>query len=406
MGTTAVQSASQKTFDLYDAHVMGNYGRLPVVFVRGEGARLWDAEGREYLDFLSGLAVCGVGHAHPRVAKAIADQAATLLHVSNLYYNPLQGELARRLTALTGMDKAFFCNSGAEANECAIKIARKWAKQHKSPTCHEIITFNGSFHGRTMATITATAQPKYQASFTPLVPGFRYVSVGDLVTLDELIGDDTAAVMIEPIQGESGIQIVPPDFLRAIRALCDEAGCLMIADEVQAGMGRTGKFLGMQTAGVVPDVVTLAKSIAGGLPMGACLARGDAANTLVPGDHASTFGGQYVACAAALATLDVMEDEKLMERAERVGGYLVRELGKLVDEMPDKVAEARGVGLMVALELNVPRAQEVRPALMDRGIIVNAVGDKIIRMLPPLVITEADCDTVVAAMRDVLSSLQ
>lgn len=405
MDADAATTASQQIMEVYDAHVMGNYARQPVVFVRGEGARLWDAEGREYLDFLAGIAVAGVGHAHPRVARAIADQAATLLHVSNLYYNPLQGELARRLNALTGMEKAFFCNSGAEANECAIKIARKWAKQHKGPDCHEIVTFHGSFHGRTMATITATAQPKYQTPFTPLVPGFVYAKVGDLAGLDDAINERTAAVMIEPIQGESGIQIVPPEFLAAIRALCDEAGCLMILDEVQSGMGRTGKFLASQHSGVVPDVVTLAKSIAGGVPMGACLARGEAATTLVPGDHASTFGGQYIACAAALAVLDVMEDEKLMERAERVGGYLVGELGKLADEMPDLVAEARGVGLMVALELAVPRAPEVRVALMEHGIIVNAVGDRILRMLPPLVVTEADCDRVVGALRQILSSL-
>ena len=405
MGSEAAETATQQTMDLYDAHVMGNYRRLPVVFVRGEGARLWDAEGREYLDFLSGIAVARVGHAHPRVARAIAEQAATLLHVSNLYYNPLQGELARRLNALTGMEKAFFCNSGAEANECAIKIARKWGKQHRGPECHEIVTFHGSFHGRTMATITATAQPKYQAPFTPLVPGFVYATVGDLAELDEAISERTCAVMIEPIQGESGVQIVPPEFLGAIRALCDEVGCLMIVDEVQSGMGRTGKFLASQHSGVLPDIVTLAKSIAAGVPMGACLARGDAAATLVPGDHASTFGGQYIACASALAVLDVMEDEGLMDRAARVGSYLLAGLRSLADEWPERVAEARGVGLMAALQFVAPCAGEVRAALMERGILVNAVGDRILRMLPPLVIDESDCDRVVAALREVLATL-
>jgi acetylornithine/N-succinyldiaminopimelate aminotransferase len=383
--------------------VMGTYGRQPVVFVRGEGARLWDADGCEYLDFLAGIAVCGVGHCHPRVANAIAEQARTLMHVSNLFHNPLQAELARRLTALTGMEKAFFCNSGAEANEAAIKIARKWAKQHKGPDCHEIITFHGSFHGRTLATVTATANPKYQAPFTPLPEGFTYLPLNDLAALDEAITEQTAAVMLEPIQGESGVRVVDPDFLSAVRALCDESGILLILDEVQCGMGRTGRFLASQRAGVQGDIVTLAKSIASGVPMGCCLARGDAANTLVPGDHGSTFGGQPLACAAALAVLDVIEDKGLMENATRVGDHFLAELWSLQSRHPELIKEARGAGLMVGLELLVPRAKDLLKGLMERGIIANAVGDTVLRFLPPLVVTNADCSKVIDALEETLA---
>ncbi|MCC6731143.1 MAG: acetylornithine transaminase [Chthonomonadales bacterium] len=396
---------ARQVMEWSDRYVMGTYARQPVVFVRGQGARLWDADGREYLDFLAGIAVCGVGHCHPRVARAVSAQAAALMHTSNLFYNPLQPALARRLCEATGMDRAFFCNSGAEANECAIKIARKWARQHRGPDCCEIITFHGSFHGRTLATVTATAQPKYQAPFAPLPEGFRYVHVGDLAELDESITEQTAAVMIEPIQGESGIQIVPPEFLAAIRALCDESGILLILDEVQSGMGRTGCFLASQRAGVQGDIVTLAKSLASGIPMGACLARGTAATTLVPGDHGSTFGGQPVACAAALAVLDVMEEKNLCAQADRVGGYFLSALRALAAEMPGRVAQARGVGLMVGLELAVPRAGEALGGLMRRGVIANAVGDRILRFLPPLVVTEADCDRVVAALRETLAQV-
>lgn len=386
-------------------YVMGTYGRQPIVFVRGEGARLWDADGKEYLDFLSGIAVAGVGHCHPRVAKAIADQAHRLLHVSNLFYNDLQPVLAKRLTRWCGMEKAFFCNSGAEANECAIKIARKWAKQHRGPECHEIITFHGSFHGRTLATVTATANSKYQEPFAPLPKGFKYLEVGDIHALDEAIDDKTCAVMIEPIQGESGIRVIPPEFLTALRALCDEAGILLILDEVQSGMGRTGCFLASHRTGIHADIVTLAKSVAAGVPMGVCLARGEASRTLVPGDHGSTFGGQPLACAAALAVLDVLEDEDLMGRASDVGAHFLRGLTSLQVRMPDKIKEVRGVGLMVGLELAQPVAKQVLKALLEQGVVVNAVGDTVIRFLPPLVVTEADCNRVCDALGEVLGTL-
>ncbi len=385
--------------------VMGTYARQPVRLVRGSGARVWDDHGKEYLDFLAGIAVCGVGHCHPHVVKAIADQAATLMHVSNHFHNPLQPELARRLCALTGMEKAFFGNSGAEANECAIKIARKWGKAKRGPECHEIVTFTGSFHGRTLATVTATAQPKYSAPFAPLPAGFVYVDPGDVGALDEAISERTCAVMIEPIQGESGIRVFEPDFLRLLRHLCDEAEALLIFDEVQSGMGRTGRFLASAHAGVSGDIVTLAKSVASGVPMGVCLARGEAATTLVPGDHGSTFGGQPLACASALATLDVIEAEDLMGRATAVGAGFLDGLRDLAAAFPSLVREARGLGLMLALELSVPQARSLQRGLLERGIIVNAVGDTILRFLPPLVVAETDCAAVVAALRDLLADL-
>jgi predicted acetylornithine/succinylornithine family transaminase len=365
---------------------------------------VWDDRGREYLDLLAGIAVCGVGHCHPRVVKAIADQAAELMHVSNHFYNGLQPVLAERLCRLTGMEKAFFGNSGAEANECAIKIARKWGKAQRGSECHEIVTFTGSFHGRTLATVTATAQPKYQAPFAPLPPGFVYVELGDVAELDEAITERTCAVMIEPIQGESGIRIVSEEYLKLIRALCDEAGVLLIFDEVQSGMGRTGSFLASQRSGVAGDIVTLAKSVASGVPMGVCLARGDAATTLVPGDHGSTFGGQPLACASALATLDVMESEGLMAHAAQVGAEFLSGLADLQARFPSLVAEARGVGLMLALELTVPEARRIQRELLERGIIVNAVGETILRFLPPLVIGAEDCRNVVGAIADLLAS--
>jgi len=383
-------------------YVMGTYGRQNVVFVRGEGAKLWDSEGREYLDFLAGIAVVGVGHCHPRVAEAIAQQAHTLMHVSNLYHNALQAKLAERLCGLTGMEKVFFCNSGAEANECALKIARKWGKKQRGEACYEIVTFEGSFHGRTMGTVTATAQPKYQKPFAPLVPGFHYAPLNDLHAVDDLISERTCAVMIEPIQGESGINIATPEFLAGLRTLCDEAEVLLIFDEVQCGMGRTGHFLGSQSAGVTADIVTMAKGIADGFPMGACLARGEAATTLVPGDHGSTFAGQPLACAAALATLDVLEDEGLMAHAVEVGEHFRAKLLTLQREFPEKIREVRGKGLMIGIELAIPIAKAILGCLLEAGIVVNAVGDTILRFVPPLVVTADDCNRVAEELRNAL----
>ncbi len=378
--------------------VMGTYIRQPMVFVKGDGARLWDSEGNEYLDFLAGIAVTQVGHCHPKIAEAISKQAHTLMHVSNLFHNALQAQLAARLCGLTGMDKVFFCNSGAEANECAIKLARKRGKQLRGPDCYEIITFEGSFHGRTLGALAATAQPKYQEAFAPMPPGFIYTKLNDLTALDNLISERTCAVMVEPIQGESGVRPVLPAFLKAVRALCDEAEVLLILDEVQCGTGRTGCFLGSHQFGVKGDVITMAKGIADGFPMGACLASGEAANTLVPGDHGSTFAGQPLACAAALATLDVLENEGLMQNAEEVGAFLVDGLKSIASRHSQLVKEVRGVGLMVGVEFTKPVAKQLLAGLFKRFIIANAVGESIIRLVPPLVITRDQCTRLIEAL--------
>lgn len=395
---------TEEIVELDQTYVMGTYARRPVVFVRGSGTRLWDAHGREYLDFLGGIAVCGTGHCHPKVAEAISRQASTLLHVSNYFYNPLQPVLAHRLAKLTGMERAFFCNSGAEANECAIKIARKWAKQRRGPNCFEIITFHGSFHGRTLATVTATAQPKYQEPFAPLPGGFKYATIGNLQELDEAIDEETCAVMIEPIQGESGIHVVPPEFLKAVRLLCDEAGILLILDEVQSGNGRTGRFLASQHADIRGDIVTLAKGIASGVPMGVCLARGEAAQTLAPGDHGSTFGGQPLACAAALATLDVIEEEDLIANARVVGQRFMDDLRALQKQLPGAIVDVRGMGLMVGVEL-AGGARQVQDELLQRGIVVNAIGETTLRFLPPLTVTVDECRTVTRALGEILRAM-
>ncbi len=410
--TTSPEPLDHETIDtaaimaLDAEYVMGTYARQPIVFVKGEGARLWDSEGREYLDFLAGIAVVQVGHCHPRIAAAISEQAHTLMHISNLFHNALQARLAERLCGLTGQERVFFCNSGAEANEAALKIARKWGKAKRGPDCYEIITFEGSFHGRTMGTVTATAQPKYQAPFAPLVPGFRYAPLNNLDALKALISERTCAVMIEPIQGESGIKPADPAFLAAVRALCDEADVLLILDEIQCGLGRTGHFLASQGIGVSGDIVTLAKGIADGFPMGACLARGTAATTLVPGDHGSTFAGQPLACAAALATLDVIEEEGLMQNATTVGAHLRAELERLQSDLPGRIAEVRGAGLMIGVELAQPEAKSVLKSLLAQSIVANAIGDTILRLVPPLIVTTDDCDRVVAALRAVLNAAE
>ena len=383
-------------------YVMGTYARQPVVFVRGEGARLWDCNGKEYLDFLAGIAVVGIGHCHPSLAEAIAKQASTLMHVSNYFHNAHAAKLAKRLCGLAEMEKVFFCNSGAEAVEAALKIARKWGKGKRGADCNEIVTFTNSFHGRTMGALSATAQPKYQAPFAPLIPGFKHCVINDLHALDNLISDKTCAVMIEPIQGESGVIMPHPDFLRGVRALCDEAEVLLIFDEIQTGIGRTGTFLASQGIGIQADIVTLAKGIADGFPMGACLARGEAANTLVPGDHGSTFAGGPLACAASLATLDVLENESLMENAATVGDYFQNSLKVLQQSNPDKIKEVRGRGLMVGLEFFEPMAKRVQKSLFENGIIINAASDSVLRFVPPLVVTNSDCDQVVAALNEAI----
>ena len=383
-------------------YVMHFVNRQPVVFVRGKGMKVWDADGKEYLDFLAGIAVNGLGHSHPRLVEAISRQASELMHVCNLYYVPQQPELAKRLTKLSGLGKSFFCNSGAEANEAAIKLARKWGKERYGPERYEIITAEGSFHGRTMATVTATAQPKYHQGFEPLVPGFKYIPFNDLNAMEAAVNDKTCAVMLEVIQGESGVQLGSQEYIKGVRQLCDDNGSLLILDEIQTGLGRTGKWFGHQLYGVKPDIMTLAKTLGGGFPIGACMATDGVAKAFVPGNHASTFGGNPLACAAAIATLDVMEEERLIENSAEVGAYLLEALAKIKDERRD-VSEVRGKGLMAAIEFNRDFAPAVGAACLQKGLIINPIGQSILRFLPPLIAEREHVDTAVRILREAIS---
>jgi len=378
-------------------HVMQTYGRLPVAFVRGEGTVLWDSEGKRYLDFLAGLAVVGLGHAHPEVADAVADQARTLVHVSNLYYNDVQPYVAARLDALLGGGgRVFFANSGAEANECAIKLARRYGQLHGGPERFHVISAYGSFHGRTLTTLAATGQPQKQETFQPLPEGFRQVAYDDFAALDAAVDERVAAVMLEAVQGEGGVVPASTEYLQAVRRLCDEREALLILDEVQCGLGRTGRWFGFEHAGIKPDVVTMAKALGNGMPIGACWARVDVASAFAPGDHATTFGGQPLAARAALATLTVMEREQIPARAARAGTLLAESLQKV-----DGIADVRGAGLLIAAEL-VPGldAKAVAQRCLDLGLVVNAVTASALRLAPPLLVTDDEIDeatTIIAA---------
>ena len=383
------------------AFVMHTYSRLSPVFVRGQGAYLYDAEGREYLDFLSGIAVNGVGHCHPSVVRAVQEQASELMHTSNLYHTAPQVQLARKLTEISAFDRVFFCNSGAEANEAAIKLARKHGKQFANGAeKFHIVTAVSSFHGRTLATVTATGQPKYQTAFAPVVPGFAYVPFNDIDALAAAVTDDTCAVLLEPVQGESGVWPACKSFLHAARALCTQHNALLILDEVQTGVGRTGRWWAHEHYVVTPDVMTLAKSLGGGLPIGACLARGDAANVLQPGDHGSTFAGNPVACRAALAVIDTIEQEHLLANAHAMGAYFVHRLNE--KPLRSKLRDIRALGLMVGVDLTAPDAKRVQADALARGLILNAIGEHTLRFLPPLIITRADVDRALSVLSAVL----
>ncbi|HEV2993001.1 MAG TPA: acetylornithine transaminase [Acidimicrobiia bacterium] len=400
MTTTALSTDELATLDA--EHVMPTYGRQPVAFVRGEGAVLFDAEGRRYLDFLAGIAVTSLGHAHPAIADALADQARTLLHVSNLYLNDLQPRLAARLDALLGGGgRVFFANSGAEANECAIKLARRHGQRNGGPDRHHIVTAYGSFHGRTLATLAATGQPQKHEPFQPLPPTFRHVAFGDAPALAAALDERVCAVLLEPIQGEGGVQAPPPGYLTAVRQLCDEHEALLVVDEVQTGLGRTGRWFGFQhTPGLRPDVVTLAKALGNGVPIGACWAHGDAGTALSPGEHATTFGGQPLAARAALTVLDVMEAEDAPGRATRAGARLTTAL-----EGHPRVAAVRGLGLLLAVELEPGLdAPTVMQACRDHGLILNAVTPTALRLAPSLLVTDDELDEAVTILTAVLDT--
>lgn len=382
---------------------MHTYGRLPISFVRGEGSWLWDTEGRRYLDFLSGLAVTGLGHGHPRLQEAARKAFSSVIHTSNLVYIGPQAELAEALTGLTGYDRVFFCNSGAEANEAAIKLARRYHRKVLGNARYEVITALNSFHGRTLATVTATGQPKYHEGFDPMPPGFRYVPLNDLEALEAAVTDRTAAILLEPIQGEAGIYPCTPEYLRGVRALCDREGILLIADEVQTGVGRTGRFLALEHYGVRADICTLAKGLAGGVPIGCMLATERVAQGFEPGSHASTFGGNHLSCHAGLAVMAALTEDGLLERAAQAGERLHRGLHALAEKHGDAIAEVRGKGLMVGVELNVP-GKPVFSGCLDRGLLLNLIGERILRLLPPLVVTDEEIDHGLQVLDEVLTA--
>ena len=383
-------------------HVMNTYGRMPVNFVSGQGSYLEDSDGKRYLDGLTGVAVCGLGHAHPRVAQAIANQANTLVHTSNLYEIPLQTALAARLCEKTGMDNVFFANSGAEANEAAIKLARMKGnnKGIKSPC---IVVVDGSFHGRTMATLTATGNRKVHAGFEPLLSGFVRAPFDDIEAIEKIARNNPNVVglFVEPILGEGGIHIPQKGYLTALRKICDQYDWLMMVDEVQTGNARTGKYFAFQHEGIMPDVLTTAKGLGNGMPIGACLARGEAASLFVPGNHGSTFGGNPLACAAAHAVIDVIEQENLEERAIALGEHIQDAFRKALDGN-NNVKEIRGAGLMLAVELNEDAPDLVHRALAD-GVLINVTQGNIVRLLPPLTMTNAEADELVAKVAGLIN---
>lgn len=397
-------SKTEHIIDLTTSHVMNTYGRLPLALVKGEGSRVWDADGKQYLDFVSGIAVNNLGHRHPRVVEAMRQAADTLIHCSNLYHIESQGLLAKRLAELSGLDRAFFCNSGAEANEAAIKLARRYVKKHVDPNRYEIITAINSFHGRTLATVTATGQPKYHAGFEPLPAGFTYVPLNDVAALRQAVTEKTCAIMLEPVQGEGGVRPCTDEYMNAARELCDEHGLLLIFDEVQTGLGRTGKMFGFEHFSIRPDIITLAKALGGGVPIGAMLSTEKAAQGFEPGSHASTFGGNPFATAVANAVLQVLTEEDLPERAAQMGDVLRKRLEKLAQKYPTLLGEVRGKGLLIGVALKDGGSAILHEAL-ERGLFINVVGSSVLRLLPPLNVTEQEIDEAIEILDESIAAV-
>jgi acetylornithine aminotransferase len=395
---------SQQWIEKSDKYIMKTYGRYPIVPVKGEGCRLWDVDGKEYLDFLGGVAVNNLGHCHPKVVAALQKQAAELIHCSNYYQIPQQIELAELLCNHSFADKAFFCNSGAEANEAAIKLARKYSRDTFGPERYEIITAADSFHGRTMATVSATGQEKVQRFFDPLLHGFKHVPFDDVAALEAAVTPATCAVMLEPIQGEGGVNMPSPGYFQAVRELCDRHGLLLIFDEVQVGMGRTGKLFAYEHFDVTPDIMTLAKALAGGAPIGTMLAKDQFAAAFVPGTHGSTFGGNPLVCAAAIATVRTILEDGLLNRCEEIGEYLTGELESLGRKYPF-VKEVRGVGLMIGMALSIPAGDIVKKG-HERGVLLNVTHDTVLRFVPPLVVTKQEINAMIAILDGIFAEVQ
>lgn len=384
--------SAKDTIKKCEKYIVRTYKRFPLVLAEGRGVDVRDVQGRTYLDFFSGLAVNNLGHCYPEVVSAIQLQASKIMHTSNLYYTLPQVLLAEKLVKLSFPGKVFFCNSGAEANEAAIKLARKWG----NPAKNEIITMKESFHGRTVTTVTATGQKKYHKGFQPLAPGFKHVPFNDLKAIEKSVSKKTAAVMIEIIQGEGGVNVGTAEFIKGVRTLCTRKNIMMICDEVQTGIGRTGEMFAFEHYGIVPDVVTLAKALGGGLPIGAMISRGKFADVLEPGTHASTFGGNPVVCAAACAVLDTIKKKDLLKNAENTGGYLVKKLQQL-KESCSLIKEIRGKGLMIGMELSRDGAGIVKKC-MEKRLLINCTAEKVLRIYPPLNVTRAQIDKAVAIL--------
>jgi acetylornithine/N-succinyldiaminopimelate aminotransferase len=385
------------------SHVMNTYGRLPVTFERGEGVWLWDTAGKRYLDALAGVAVNAVGHSHPKLVAALRDQVGKLIHTSNIYQIAAQEKLAERIAETSGMDKVFFCNSGAEANEAAIKLARYYGHK-KGVEIPAVVVLEKSFHGRTMATLSATGSRKVQAGFEPLVTGFVRVPFNDLEAVRRVAisNRNVVAVLAELVQGEGGVSVCDDDYLKGLREICDANGWLLMLDEVQTGMGRTGRMFAFQHYGVMPDVITLAKGLGGGVPVGACVARGEAATLFQPGSHGSTFGGNPLACTAGLTTLEIIESENLCRNATEVGAHIRNSLQRAFAETPG-VKDVRGKGLMIGIELDRPCGDLVKTAL-DAGLLINVTADNVVRLVPPLVISRAEADQLVGDLAPLIRS--
>jgi len=381
-------------------NLMNTYSRLPVTFAKGEGVWLWDDQGNKYLDALAGIAVCGIGHSHPKLVKAISEQAGTLIHTSNLYHIDKQDKLAKKLAILSGLNKSFFCNSGAEANEAAIKLARLYGHNRgiDQPT---IIVMENSFHGRTMATLTASGNRKVQAGFEPLLTGFARVPFNDLDAIAQVSvhNKNVVAILVEPYQGEGGVNVPQANYLKGLRQICDENSWLLMLDEVQCGIGRSGKWFAFQNSEIVPDVITLAKSLGSGVPIGACIAGNVAGDIFKPGSHASTFGGNPLACTAAITTLDIIEEEDLMCNALEQGNFIRKNLLKKLGNLTH-VTQIRGHGLMIGIELTKPCGELVTKAL-EQGLLLNVTSDKVVRLLPPLVIKQNESEQII----DMVSTL-
>ena len=393
---------TQEIIAMGDQYLIRCVGRTPLAPVRGQGALMWDPEGNQYLDFVSGIAVNSFGHCHPAIVEAIVKQAGTMLHCSNLYYIEPQVKLAKQLAENTGLSKAFFANSGAEANEAAIKLARKYAKVKHGAHKVEIVTAWESFHGRTLATITATGQPKYQQGFEPLPAGFKYVPFNDLEAMEQAVGPNTCAVLLEPVQGEGGVNVASRHYLEGVKLLCETHGALLIFDEIQCGMGRTGRFLACQHYDLQADLVTLAKALGGGFPIGALLATEATAAVFQPGDHASTFGGNPLACAAGLAAVELLTQGGVLENAAAVGAYFYDLLAAIAAKH-DYVKEVRGLGLILGLELTI-EGQGIVNACREKGLLINCTNGNVLRFIPPLTITRAEAEQAAGILAEIMET--